>query len=121
MNRWYAGGNGFFRTDKNKLIDILFITSDTCTNAHITGVLEASAEYIVKISRTIDLGFFGKKQWGIGNSLTTKLAYYVNGQETQTAKITSDRSGWNFGISLRYIMHMGYDFEKMNYSFKAKK
>ena len=95
-------------------IDTLFVTSDTRTSSHLTGALEASAEYIVKVSKGIDLSFYGRKQWGLGNSLATNLAYYVNHQQTGTAKITGDGSGWNFGISLRYVMHLGYDFAKLN-------
>ena len=117
----YMEFSGYRERGRRQEIDTLFITSDTRTNSHITGMAEASAEYIVKVSRAIDLSFFGRKQWGIGNSLTTNLVYYVNRQEMQTAKITSDGSGWNFGVSLRYVMHIGYNFEKMNHSFKAKK
>ena len=113
--------SGYKSLGRRRGIDTLFITSDTRTSSHITATMEASAEYIVKISKAIDLSFFGRKQWGMGNSLTTNLAYYVNRQETQTAKITGDGSGWNFGVSLRYVIHLGYNFEKLNHSFKDRK
>ncbi|WP_221390666.1 hypothetical protein [Dyadobacter sp. NIV53] len=117
----YLEFSGYKERGRRQAIDTLFITSDTRTNAHFTGLAEVSAEYVLKVSRAIDLSFFGRKQWGMGNSLTTNLVYYVNGLETQTAKITSDGSGWSFGISLRYMMHIGYNFDKMNHSFKLRK
>jgi len=113
--------SGYRSLGRRMGIDTLFITSDTRTSSHITATVEASAEYILKVSKSIDVAFFGRKQWGIGNSLTTDLAYYVNRRETQTARITGDGSGWNFGISLRYMTHIGYDFEKLNHVFTRKK
>ncbi|TDE16527.1 hypothetical protein [Dyadobacter psychrotolerans] len=105
---------GFRGRGRRNGVDTLFITSETRTNTKFTGLAEASAEYIVKISKGIDLAFFGRKQWGLGNSLETNLVYYVNHQETQSAKITGDGSGWNLGISLRYNIHIGYDYAKLN-------
>ena len=97
-------------------IDTLFMTSDTRTNNHITLLAEASAEYVVKVAKSVDLSFFARKQWGFGNSVTTNLEYYVNQVKTQTASIQGDGSGWKFGISLRYVFQIGYDYDNLRRS-----
>ncbi|REA57548.1 hypothetical protein DSL64_23780 [Dyadobacter luteus] len=96
--------------------DTLFITSDTRVSSHPTAALEASAEYILKVSKKIDISFFSRYQWGAGNSVRTELVYYVNGTENQSASITGNGTGLAFGVSLRYNMHLGYDFGRMNSS-----
>lgn len=96
--------------------DTLFITSDTHVSSRPTAALEASAEYILKVSKKIDISFFSRYQWGMGNSVRTDLVYYVNGIENQSASITGNGTGLTFGISLRYNMHLGYDFGSMNSS-----
>jgi hypothetical protein len=97
-------------------VDTLFMSSDTRIAQSMTGLAEASVEYVIKVARSIDLSLFARKQWGMGNSLTTDLVYKVNGVETERARIEGDGSGWNFGISLRYVFHIHYDFSNLNRS-----
>jgi hypothetical protein len=105
---------GYKQKGRRQGIDTLAMTSDTRTNAHMTGLAEASAEYVVKVAKSVDLSFFARRQWGFGNSLTTSLEYFVNRQKTQTSVIQGDGSGWKFGISLRYVFQIGYDYENLN-------
>ena len=104
---------GYKQKGRRQGLDTLAMISDTRTNEHVTGLVEASAEYVVKVSKSIDLAFFARKQWGLGTSLTTNLDFYVNQMKTQTALIKGDGSGWNFGLSLRYVFDIGYDFENL--------
>ncbi|TKT90972.1 hypothetical protein [Dyadobacter frigoris] len=89
--------------------DTLYLSSDTRTNTKITGFADATAEYVIKVAKAFDLSFYARKRWGLGNSLSTNLDYYVNKVQTQTATIKADGSGWAFGISLRYMLFVGHD------------
>lgn len=110
----YMEFSGYREKGRRQGLDTLFMSSDTHVASSMTGVLEASAEYVIKVAKTIDLSLFARKQWGMGNSLTTDLVYKVNGVEAERARIEGDGSGWNFGISLRYVFHIGYDFSSLN-------
>jgi hypothetical protein len=107
----YLEFEGYASKGPNAAPDTLTMTSDTRTNTKMTAFADASAEYIIKVAKGIDLSFYGRKRWGFGNSVTTDLAYYVNKTQTQSSVIKSDGSGLIFGISLRYVFSMGYDFD----------
>jgi len=104
---------GYKQKGRRQGVDTLAMITETRTNAHATGLVEASAEYVLKVAKGVDLSFFVRKQWGLGTSVTTNLDYYVNQKKTQTALIKGDGSGWNFGLSLRYVFDIGYDFENL--------
>jgi hypothetical protein len=111
----YMEFNGYRERGRRQGIDTLFLSSDTRINSSMTGLAEASAEYVIKVAKSIDLSLFARKQWGFGNSITTDLVYTVNNKDMQQAKIEGDGSGWNFGISLRYVFHIGYDFSTLSH------
>ncbi|WP_439583920.1 hypothetical protein [Dyadobacter bucti] len=104
---------GYREKGRRQGVDTLALTSETRTNSSWTGLAEVSAEYVVKVGRVVDMSFFARKQWGMGTSVTTDLAYFVNGTEIQNAQIKGDGTGWNFGVSLRYVFHLGYDFSSI--------
>lgn len=89
--------------------DTLYLSSDTRTSNKISGFADATAEYVIKVAKAFDLSFYARKRWGLGNSLSTDLDYYVNKVQTQTATIKADGSGWAVGISLRYMLFVGHD------------
>jgi hypothetical protein len=105
---------GYKQRGRRQGVDTLAITSDTFTNDHATPFAEANLEYVVKIGKSVDLSLFARKQWGFANSLTTNLEYFVNQQNTQSAVIQGDGSGWKFGVSLRYVFQIGYGFENLS-------
>ncbi|GGN00943.1 hypothetical protein GCM10010967_39100 [Dyadobacter beijingensis] len=107
--------SGYRERGRRLGVDTLYMSSDTRISKSMTGLVEASAEYVIKVAKSIDMSIFARKQWGIGNSITTDLVYKVNGVETERARIEGDGSGWNFGISLRYVFHIGYDFSPLNH------
>jgi hypothetical protein len=112
----YMEFSGYRDKGRRLGVDTLFMSSDTHIAKSMTGLVEASAEYVIKVSKSIDMSLFARKQWGTGNSLTTDLVYKVNGVEIERARIEGDGSGWNFGISLRYVFHIHYDFSNLNHS-----
>jgi hypothetical protein len=107
----YMEFEGYVRRGRTSITDTLVMTSDTRTNSNMTAFADATAEYIIKVAKGIDLSIYGRKRWGFGNSVTTDLAYYVNRTQTQSSVIKSDGSGLTFGISLRYVFSLGYDFD----------
>jgi uncharacterized membrane protein len=112
---------GYKQRGRRQAVDTLFMTSSTRTNKHVTGGLEASAEYVIKVSKSIDISLFARKQWGLGTSVTTNLDYFVNQIKTHSATIKGDGTGWNFGLSLRYVFEIGYDFENLNREEKERR
>jgi len=107
----YLAFEGYASRGPNLAPDTLMMTSDTRTNTKMTAFADASAEYIIKVAKVIDISLYGRKRWGFGNSVTTDLAYYVNRRQTQSSVIKSDGTGLTFGISLRYVFSLGYDFD----------
>jgi hypothetical protein len=107
----YLEFEGYASSGPYSAPDTLVMTSDTRTNTKMTAFADVSAEYIIKVAKGIDLSIYGRKRWGFGSSVTTDLAYYVNKTQTQSSVIKSDGSGLIFGISLRYVFSMGYDFD----------
>ncbi|MCF0070399.1 hypothetical protein LZD49_07940 [Dyadobacter sp. CY261] len=108
--------SGYRERGRRSGVDTLYMSSDTHISKSMTGLVEASAEYVIKVAKSIDLSLFARKQWGMGKSITTDLVYKVNGVETQRAQIEGDGTGWNFGISLRYVFHIGYDFSPLGHN-----
>lgn len=107
----YLEFEGYSGRGPNAAPDTLVMTSDTRTNTKMTAFTDASAEYIIKVAKVIDISLYGRKRWGFGNSVTTDLAYYVNRRQAQSSVIKSDGTGLTFGISLRYVFSLGYDFD----------
>ncbi|CAG5003023.1 hypothetical protein DYBT9275_03030 [Dyadobacter sp. CECT 9275] len=105
---------GYKEKGRRQGIDTLYLTSDTYTARKTTFLLEATAEYVIKVARVADLSFFARKQWGYGNSLQTELVYSVNSVETDRSVIRGNGTGWSLGISLRYVFQLGYDFKDLN-------
>jgi hypothetical protein len=115
QQRDYMEFSGYRERGRRQGIDTLFLSSTTRINSSMTGLAEASAEYVIKVAKSVDLSLFARKQWGFGNSITTDLVYTVNKADMQQSKIEGDGSGWNFGISLRYVFHIGYDFSSLGH------
>ncbi|WP_353717891.1 hypothetical protein [Dyadobacter sp. 676] len=114
--RDYMEFSGYRERGRRQGVDTLFMSSDTRIARSMTRLVEASAEYVIKVAKSIDMSLYARKQWGMGHSLTTNLIYKVNGVETERARIEGDGSGWTFGVSLRYVFHIGYDFSDLHRS-----
>jgi hypothetical protein len=107
----YLEFEGYVRRGRQPIPDTLYMRSESRTNQGLTGFADVTAEYIVKLARGLDLSVYGRKRWGLGNSMTTRLGYYVNKVEMQQATIKGDGRGWALGVSLRYVFSLGYDFD----------
>jgi hypothetical protein len=107
---------GYRYSGRRETPDTLRLTSETQANARMTTLAELGAEYNIKLSNSIDLGFSVRKFWGLGNALTTDVTYAVNypnspggnvadvGSRTsvQKAQLLGDGSGMSYGFTLRY-------------------
>ncbi len=82
--------------------DTLRLISQTRINTRPTTMLEVGAEYNVRLTDYLDLGLTVRKYWGLGNSLSTDLAYTVNHGLPQHAQLTGSGSGMSYGLTLRY-------------------
>jgi hypothetical protein len=102
---------GYSWRRRGMIRDTLWLFSDTRTHAKMTGFVDVTAEYVLKVAKAIDLSFYARKQWGLGTSLATQLSYYVNKVQTEESVISASGSGLTFGISLRYVFALGYDAE----------
>jgi hypothetical protein len=100
-------------------VDTLRLESVTLVNDKITGVVDASIEYILKPAKGVEFSVYGRSQWGLGNSVATKIDYTINRQDAGTSQITGNGSGWVFGVSLRYVFHTNYDFDNFNRSYNG--
>lgn len=94
--------------------DTLRLVSNTTVSPHVTGMIEASAEYTAHVGRRTEMSFFVRRNWGLGSSLTTNLTYQVNSNELQTAWLRGKGTGWSIGITLRYNYARQYDLRGMH-------
>ncbi|WP_338876514.1 hypothetical protein WBJ53_12780 [Spirosoma sp. SC4-14] len=90
-------------------IDTLHLNVITGTEKRISGAAELGVDYATRLSSTLELGFYVRKYWGLGNALRSDLTYTVNTTSQQQSAITANGTGWGFGISLRYIYGKQYE------------
>ncbi|OIN56407.1 hypothetical protein [Arsenicibacter rosenii] len=94
--------------------DTLRLVSNTTISPHVTGMVEASAEYIANLGGRTEMSVFVRKNRGLGSSLTTNLTYQVNSNEQQQAWLRGTGTGWSVGIVLRYSYGRQYDLRRMH-------
>ncbi|WP_420156128.1 hypothetical protein [Siphonobacter sp.] len=82
--------------------DTLLLLSQTETAKRTTGMLELGLEYNVRLSNRLEMGFYGRKIWGLQKALVTEMIYSENSVQTQSSRITATGTGWSLGLALRY-------------------
>lgn len=82
--------------------DTIRLTGRTALNTNPTAMLETGVEYNLRLSNRFDMGFAVHKLWGLGNSLTTNVSYFLNGRDVQQAQLLGTGSGMSYGVTLRY-------------------
>ena len=82
--------------------DTLGLSSQTRVGTRLTTMAELGAEYNVRLSNSVDLGFSVRKFWGLGNSITTDVNYTVNRTLMQQAQLQGTGTGMSYGVTLRY-------------------
>ncbi len=92
--------------------DTLRLTNTTTVSNRITGIAELGIDYAARLSPYLELGFYVRKYWGLGNALRSDLVYTVNNRAQQQATIRADGSGWGLGLSLRYIYGKQHEMKK---------
>ena len=84
--------------------DVLQLLSHTRTGTRMTTMAELGAEYNVRLSDNVDLGFSARKFWGLASSIVTDVNYSVNGTLMQQAQLQGTGTGMSYGLSLRYTV-----------------
>lgn len=110
---------GYSRQGRLPIYDTLHLESVTMVSSKMTGVVDASIEYVLKPSKGVEFSIYGRNQWGLGNSIYTNIDYKINRQNAGTSLINGNGGGWVFGVSLRYVFHTNYDFDNFNRSYKG--
>ncbi|MCX6217393.1 hypothetical protein [Spirosoma sp.] len=93
---------GYSYYGRRETPDTLRLTSQTNTNTNLTALAEVGAEYNVRLSKVVDLGFSVRRFWGIGNALTTDVTYSINRMAVQQAQLSGSGTGMSYGMTLRY-------------------
>lgn len=78
------------------------LVGHTSVNGQPTTLAEVGAEYNVRLSSAVDLGFSVRKFFGLGNSITTDVSYVVKQGPVQQARLQGDGTGMSYGTTLRY-------------------
>ena len=86
--------------------DTLNLLSQTRTGTRMTTMAELGAEYNVRLSDNIDLGFSVRKSWGLATSIITDVNYTVNQTLMQQAQLKGTGTGMSYGVTLRYTYSM---------------
>lgn len=89
---------------RGEMPDTLRLISNTTAASRPTAVAEAGAEYNVRISNAVDLGFSVRRRWGLSDALTTDVRYTVNQSISEQAQVISRGSGMTYGLTLRYTL-----------------
>ena len=90
--------------------DTLRLLSQTRTGTRMTTMAELGAEYNVRLSNTVDLGFSVRKFWGLGSSIVTDVDYTVNNVLAQQAQLRGTGTGMSYGVTLRYTYAIRRNF-----------
>ncbi|MFD2571208.1 hypothetical protein ACFSUS_11235 [Spirosoma soli] len=93
---------GYSSRGRNR-IDTLRLNNTAAISNQVSGLAELGLDYTTRLSSYLELGFYARKYWGLGNALQSELTYTVNNRSQQQAIMTADGTGWGFGLALRYI------------------
>ncbi|MDB5240969.1 MAG: hypothetical protein JWP57_1594 [Spirosoma sp.] len=101
---------GYRYKGRNEASDTLRLVSQTRTGSRMTSMAELGAEYNVRLSDNIDLGFSVRKFWGLASSITTDVNYSVNRTLMQQAQLQGTGTGMSYGVTLRYTYAIRRNF-----------
>lgn len=95
---------GYRYRGRGETPDTLRLSSNTRAAGRPTAIAELGAEYNIRLSNSIDIGFSARKRWGLSDALTTDVLYTVNQYPGQQAQLVSKGSGMNYGVTIRYTL-----------------
>ncbi|UFH56898.1 hypothetical protein [Spirosoma sp. KNUC1025] len=78
------------------------LAGHTSVNGQLSTLAEVGAEYNVRLSSKMELGFSVRKFFGLSNSITTDVSYVANQSPPQQAQLQGAGTGMSYGTSLRY-------------------
>ncbi len=93
---------GYGYRDYRTRLDTIRITTDTQISQRPSVMIETGAEYNTQLANNLEISFYGRKTWGLSNSVRTDLVYTVNNLNPQPASLVGSGNGWTFGVALRY-------------------
>jgi hypothetical protein len=88
--------------DYRTRLDTMRITTDTQISERPSVLLETGAEYTTALGSNLELSFYGRKTWGLTESIRTDMVYTVNNANPRPASLVGSGNGWTFGVALRY-------------------
>ena len=91
-----------FHNTKSQAVDTLHLNNTTTTKS-ISGVAELGVDYSARLSSSLELGFYARKYWGLGEAIRSDIVYTINSATQPQSSIKANGTGWGFGIALRYI------------------
>ena len=101
---------GYRYRGRGESSDTLQLTSQTRTGTRMTTMAELGAEYNVRLSNNVDLGFSARKFWGLASSISTDVNYTVNDRLMQQAQLRGAGTGMSYGVTLRYTYAIRRNF-----------
>jgi hypothetical protein len=78
------------------------LRSLTNESPQLTALAELGAEYNIRLSNAVDLGFSVRRLWGLGNAMTTDVRYVSSKGTMQQTALHGSGTGMSYGVSLRY-------------------
>ncbi|GAB4023603.1 hypothetical protein [Spirosoma koreense] len=102
---------GYSRNNRLRTTDTLRL-NNTTTLARISGLAEVGVDYTVRVSPFLELGFYLRKYWGLGNALRSDVVYKVNSTSETRSSLTANGTGLGFGVALRYIYGRQHELKK---------
>lgn len=93
-------------------VDKMTLTSRTQASSSLTGLLELGLEYRVRLSKRIDAGAFARRNWGLGDALTTDISYQINDRSIGQTTLRARGNGASYGLTMRYIFQRARTTDK---------
>jgi len=81
--------------------DNWMLTPPASVKERTTGLAELGLEYSFRLSDWVELGLFGRQNWGLGKALTSTMVYSDKTQ-AQVATIHANGQGTSVGMAIRY-------------------
>jgi hypothetical protein len=101
--------------------DKMTLTTRTQTSNSLSGLLELGVEYQLRISSRVDLGAFARHNWGLGDALTTDIAYQINNQPVGQTTLRARGNGASYGLTVRYMLKRSTTTERSLYQLQGKR
>ena len=86
-------------------IEPVQLSGYTTTNSLLSSMAEVGAEYNVRLSSKVDLGFSARAIFGLSPSTTTDITYVTSQKTLLQTQLRGTGTGMSFGTTLRYTFN----------------